>query len=225
MPLPGKPDEDKEELGMIISMNQFIQWIENATQRIQENKIYLTELDQAIGDGDHGINLSRGFKEVANKIKVTDYQDIGALFQDIGMVLLSKVGGASGPLYGTAFIKAASVLKGKTEVTVLEWQKSLQESVAGLKMRGKAELGNKTMLDVWEPMAMYIEQNGDELSWQELLAFCKEQMEKTKPLEAKKGRAAYLGPRSVGHYDPGAVSSYLLFESLCLTMIESGDNQ
>jgi dihydroxyacetone kinase-like protein len=208
---------------MIILLKHFIQWIENAAQRIQENKIYLTELDQAIGDGDHGINLSRGFNEVSKKIKATEYRDIGALFQDIGMVLLSKVGGASGPLYGTAFIKASTVLKGKTEITVLEWLNALQESVAGLKMRGKAELGNKTMLDVWEPVALYVEQKGEQLSWPELITFCKEQMEKTKSLEAKKGRAAYLGTRSIGHYDPGAVSSYILFETLCLTLIESGD--
>lgn len=199
----------------MIRYEDLIRWLEQANKKIQENKETLTELDQAVGDGDHGINLARGFNEVAAKISDRPATDIGALCQEVGMVLLSKVGGASGPLYATAFIKMAGVLKGKREISVGELSQAFREAVNGLKMRGKAETGNKTMVDVWEPVSAYVEEKKEDLSWERLKQFAREQMEKTKELEAKKGRAAYLGPRSAGHLDPGAVSSYYLFETLC----------
>lgn len=207
---------------MIIRLEDVVEWIRRANDRIQENKEYLTQLDQAIGDGDHGINMSRGFTEVLKKVSATNYQDIGAVFQDVGMTLLSKVGGASGPLFGTAFIKAAGVLKGKHEMTIEEFSQALQESVNGIKLRGKAQIGEKTMLDVWEPVASYIAQQGQETTWDKVKEYCQEQMEKTKSLEAKKGRASFLGGRSIGHLDPGAVSSYYLFATLCMTL-EKGE--
>jgi len=197
--------------------------------QIDKQKEYLTQLDQAIGDGDHGINITRGLKEVINKIHQTAYDDIGKLFQDIGMTLVSKVGGASGPLYGTAFIKAGQVLKGKQGITISELGQALQESVNGIKLRGKSQVGDKTMLDVWEPVTKYIQQNGNTLNIRNLISCAREQMENTKGLEAKKGRASFLGKRSIGHLDPGAVSSCLLFETLCsilpenLTEDEKGD--
>ncbi|MBA4494672.1 dihydroxyacetone kinase subunit L [Paenactinomyces guangxiensis] len=191
-----------------------------ANHTIQANKDYLSELDRAIGDGDHGINMARGFAEVQNKISRELNQDIGALCQNIAMTLLSKVGGASGPLYGTAFIKMASVFKGKEKVSLDEFSKALHEAVNGIKMRGKAAPGEKTLLDVWEPVSSYVAEYVADLSWQSLKSFAYQQMENTRPLEAKKGRASYLGPRSAGHLDPGAVSSYYLFEALCLTMLK-----
>jgi dihydroxyacetone kinase-like protein len=198
-----------------------IKWMETATAQIDKQKEYLTQLDQAIGDGDHGINMSRGLKEVINKIHQSDYDDIGKLFQDIGMTLVSKVGGASGPLYGTAFIKAGQVLKGKQEITICELGQAFQESVNGIKLRGKSQMGDKTMLDVWEPVTKYIQQNGNTLKIRELASYAREQMEKTKELEAKKGRASFLGKRSIGHLDPGAVSSCILFETLCSILEET----
>jgi dihydroxyacetone kinase-like protein len=194
--------------------------MELANVQIDKQKEYLTQLDQAIGDGDHGINMSKGFKEVIDKIHQTAYNDIGKLLQDIGMVLVSKVGGASGPLFGTAFIKAGQVLKGKQEIAISELGQAFQESVNGIKLRGKSQIGDKTMLDVWEPVTQYIQQKGSKLNIGELVSFAREQMENTKKLEAKKGRASFLGKRSIGHLDPGAVSSFLLFETLCSILLE-----
>ncbi|BCU81951.1 dihydroxyacetone kinase subunit L [Polycladomyces abyssicola] len=205
---------------MLIQSDHIIKWMELVNAQIDKQKEYLTQLDQAIGDGDHGINMTRGFKEVIQKIHQTTYDDIGKLFQDVGMVLVSKVGGASGPLYGTAFIKAGQVLKGKPEITINELGQAFQESVNGIKLRGKSQIGDKTMLDVWEPVTKYIQQNGNTLNIRELISYAREQMEHTKELEAKKGRASFLGKRSIGHLDPGAVSSCILFETLCSILLE-----
>jgi dihydroxyacetone kinase-like protein len=196
--------------------------MELLNSQIVRHKEYLTQLDQAIGDGDHGINMARGLKEIISKIDQNTYQDMGKILQDIAMALISKVGGASGPLFGTAFMKAAQVLKGKGEITISELGQAFQESVNGIKLRGKTQLGDKTMLDVWEPVTQYLNQNKETLNLRELISYAKEQMEKTKELEAKKGRAFFLGIRSIGHLDPGAVSSFFLFETLCLALL--GEN-
>ena len=171
---------------MLIKADHIIKWMELANVQIDKQKEYLTQLDQAIGDGDHGINMSKGFKEVIDKIHQTAYNDIGKLLQDIGMVLVSKVGGASGPLFGTAFIKAGQVLKGKQEIAISELGQAFQESVNGIKLRGKSQIGDKTMLDVWEPVTQYIQQKGSKLNIGELVSFAREQIENTKKLEAKK---------------------------------------
>ncbi|SEN13230.1 dihydroxyacetone kinase subunit DhaL [Lihuaxuella thermophila] len=210
---------------MTLDGTKFVNWIRRANRRIQENKDYLSELDRAIGDGDHGINMARGFAEAAQRLTGSADQDLGALCQQVAMALLSKVGGASGPLFGTAFLKMAGVWKGKDHASVHELSLALREAVNGIKMRGKAELGDKTMVDVWEPVSRFVAEKAEHLSWRELCVFAEEQMDKTKPLQAKKGRAAYLGPRSSGHLDPGAVSSFFLFEALCETMEESGGDR
>lgn len=188
-------------------------WLTNLNKVYQQEKMYLTELDQAIGDGDHGINMARGFKELSQKLETAEYQDIGALFKDAGMVLLSKIGGASGPLYGTVFIKAAGALKDKGEATREELTAAFAESLEGLKLRGKAGLNDKTMLDVWIPAVEFL-QNHEKVDWDEFIQLTEEKMEGTKELEAKKGRASYLGARSVGHIDPGAASSHYFFAEL-----------
>lgn len=207
----------------MIRLEQLHEWLEKANEKIQNNKEFLTQLDQAIGDGDHGINMSRGFKEAINKIRASTYHDIGSFFQDVSMVFIAKVGGASGPLYGTAFMKAAMALKGKSVLTIQELAFALKESVSGIKMRGNAQAGEKTMLDVWEPVVDYLASSGDSFSWQEVRRISLEQMEHTRQMEARKGRAAYLGSRSVGHLDPGSVSSAYLFEALAETMEGSED--
>lgn len=199
---------------MEIGIEQAKVWITKANQRIQENKQLLTELDQAIGDGDHGFNMTRGFQEVINKMDQSNYKDLGSLFQEIGMTLLTKVGGASGPLYGTAFMKAAVVLKGKQTIDVKGLGEAFVESVHGMKLRGKAELGDKTMIDVWEPVTAYLIDNSKNLDWEKFITFSREKMESTKEMEAKRGRAAYLGKRSMGHIDAGSASSHYIFEAL-----------
>lgn len=202
----------------LITLKQVESWLIEANRILQEKKAYLTELDQAIGDGDHGINLARGFQEVAKNLSDQSAPDIGALLKNVAMTLLSKVGGASGPLYGTAFLKMSTALKDKVEAAPEEFARALAEAADGIQMRGKAQVGDKTMLDVWKPMADLAVQQGNRLSWEALLQCSLKQMESTRNLEAKKGRAAYLGRRSVGHLDPGAVSTHYLFEALSGTM-------
>jgi dihydroxyacetone kinase-like protein len=198
-----------------IQMNQqdIRNWLLITNERIQDQKDYLSELDRAIGDGDHGVNIARGFQEVINKIENQDFPDIGSLLQQVAMTLIGKVGGASGPLFGTAFLKAAAALKGKDQFTNKDLANALNEALNGIKQRGKAEKGEKTMVDVWEPVIT--KWLGDpELGMDELKDFTQKCMEETKEMEARKGRAAYLGKRSVGTFDPGAVSSAILLDSL-----------
>lgn len=207
---------------MAISKEQVIGWLNKTNERIQANKEYLTELDQQIGDGDHGINMARGFREVAAALESNAQGDIGALLHQAGMVLISKVGGASGPLYGTALMKMGAALKGKSEISLTDLAQALQEAIAGIKLRGKAQTGDKTMLDLWEPFAAFIGQSASGFTYDQFRALCEEQLEHIKQLEAKRGRASFLGSRSIGHLDPGAVSSYYLFDSLCQIITESG---
>ncbi|MEY8000298.1 dihydroxyacetone kinase subunit DhaL [Clostridium sp. Mt-5] len=182
---------------------------------IGENKDYLTKLDAAIGDGDHGLNLDRGFEAVRKKLKNEGESDIGNILKDVGMTLVSNVGGASGPLYGTAFMKAAVTVKGKNTVDINDFFKMLQEALAGIKMRGKAELGDKTMIDSIEPAVNSLKNSLDKrLNDVEALKNVRDEALKgvnnTKNISARKGRASYLGERSIGHQDPGATSSYLI---------------
>ncbi|MFB5164664.1 dihydroxyacetone kinase subunit DhaL [Parageobacillus toebii] len=198
---------------MAFDMEQAKRWMNIANDKIQQQKQYLTELDQAIGDGDHGLNMARGFQEVVEKISSANYEDLGSLFKDVSMTLIAKVGGASGPLYGTAFLKMSLALAGKKEADDKELIAALEAALDGIKARGKANVGEKTMVDVWEPVMEFLREKGS-IHTKEAALLAKEKMEHTKELEAKKGRAAYLGKRSIGHIDPGSASSYLLFAAL-----------
>ncbi|WP_368993779.1 dihydroxyacetone kinase subunit DhaL [Caldifermentibacillus hisashii] len=197
-------------------------WMEALNEKIQKHKEYLSELDQAIGDGDHGVNMARGFQEVMNKLSDADYATPSDLLKDVAMVLMSKVGGASGPLYGTAFLKMAMATKNKEKLTEEDLTFAVEEAIKGLEQRGKAQLKDKTMLDVWMPVHHYMKQ-GSPIDWGKLEATAKGAMEATKELLALKGRAAYLKERSVGHIDPGSVSSYYLFQTLAETMKEGDE--
>lgn len=199
---------------MLISIDQIKLWLLNLNKRLQEKKEYLTDLDQAIGDGDHGLNMARGFKEVSTKIQNTEYETIGALLKDTGMTLLAKVGGASGPLYGTAFLKAAAVIGDKPSITVEDLSTAFEAGLDGIMVRGKANLSDKTMIDVWQPVVNYLKNNHENMDWDEVIRIASENMEATKEMEAKKGRAAYLGKRSIGHIDPGSASSNYFFSEL-----------
>lgn len=199
---------------MELTCQQIKSWLIHLSKLILEKKEELSLYDQVIGDGDHGINLARGFKEVEQLVKETEDENIGALFQRISLVLLSKVGGASGPLYSTAFLKMAAVCKGKEVLSLPEWESALKEALKGLKMRGKAEPGDKTMIDVWEPVVDYMVQAKQDFSWQKVKELAAQSMEGTKDLQARKGRASFLGERSIGYVDPGAVSSCYFFQTL-----------
>jgi dihydroxyacetone kinase-like protein len=203
---------------MTISRDQFIVWIKDFAGVIAENKEYLTGLDSAIGDADHGINMNRGFQAVLAKLPAFENQDIGSIAKNIGMVLISTVGGASGPLYGTLFMQIGKETAGKLELTLNDWTAALDSGVNGVMMRGKASLGDKTMLDSLIPALNTLKDcsaNGtslaDALSASEKAA--EQGMLSTTPLVAKKGRASYLGERSAGTQDPGATSSYFLLKT------------
>jgi dihydroxyacetone kinase-like protein len=186
---------------------------------IGEQKQYLSDLDQAIGDGDHGFNMARGFEAVMAKLKDAPGADIGDVLKTTAMALISNVGGASGPLYGTLFLKASGPAKGLTEIDLAGFVPLLKEGVLGVQARGKAELGEKTMIDVLLPVLESLEKDSAAgLSGKEAFAraetLAAECVEKTKGIIAKKGRASYLGERSLGHIDPGAASSHLIISTI-----------
>ena len=187
-------------------------------ERIAANKDFLTELDREIGDSDHGINMARGFQAVMEKLSPDD-TDIGATLKKVGMTLLSKVGGASGPLYGTAYMEAGKITAGKTELTVQDMKAVLEAAIAGIQKRGKAVRGEKTMLDAIIPAAeTFSSKIADASDMATALdAACeaaKEGVEYTKTIIATKGRASYLAKRSIGHQDPGATSAMITLEAI-----------
>ncbi|MEI2383672.1 dihydroxyacetone kinase subunit DhaL [Breoghania sp. JC706] len=188
-------------------------WIEKTAAVMAENRTYLTELDSAIGDADHGNNMDRGYKAVVEKLPEGD--DIGALLKAVSMALISKVGGAAGPLYGTMFLQGSKPLMGKSEIGFDELAQFFDDAVAGVKMRGKAEAGEKTMLDALVPAAEAFRKAGDlDAGLKAAVAAAEQGMKDTIPLIAKKGRASYLGERSRDHQDPGATSSYMIVKAL-----------
>jgi phosphoenolpyruvate---glycerone phosphotransferase subunit DhaL len=189
-------------------------WIGDYAGAIAEQRQELVRLDTAIGDGDHGTNMDRGMRAAVEKLEATDGDDIGALLKAVGMALVSKVGGAAGPLYGTLFLQMGTASAGRTELDLAGWTAALEAGVKGVQARGKAEPGDKTMIDALAP-AVEALQAGSELgdALRASADAARAGMEATVPLEARRGRASYLGPRSVGHQDPGATSSYLLLRS------------
>lgn len=187
-------------------------------KKIEAEKDFLTELDNEIGDGDHGINLARGFKSVEEKLPTFSDKDIGAILKGVGTQLVSTVGGASGPLYGTAFMKAGNVCKGKMEITNAEFVAALDAAINGVKMRGKAVEGEKTMLDALCPAYKALKDGvdgGKTLidAMTEAVDAAVKGVEYTKTIIATKGRASYLKERSIGHQDPGATSSLFMLQT------------
>ena len=187
-------------------------------ESIIANKDFLTELDREIGDSDHGINMARGFHAVLEKVD-PEASDIGAVLKKAGMTLLSTVGGASGPLYGTAYMEAGKVLAGKSELSAEDMKSVFTAAIAGIQKRGKAVSGEKTMLDAIIPasetFAQRVSEGADIVS--ALDSACesaREGVEFTKTIIATKGRASYLGERSIGHQDPGATSATLTLEAV-----------
>lgn len=203
----------------MIEKNIIINIILKITDEIIKNEEYLTDLDREIGDGDHGVNIARGFSEIKNQIETLKTLEISVLFQRMGMILLTKVGGASGAIYGTAFMSAGAELKNKEEFTKETVVEVLKAMIDGIQKRGKAVLGEKTMLDTIIPVYEYLLENINKKTnielKNEVLEIAKKGMESTKDILATKGRASYLGERSIGHLDPGAVSSFLMIKVIC----------
>ena len=203
---------------MSITRDDTLNWVKAIADVISENSTYLTELDAAIGDADHGANMNRGFKAVMNKLPEISDKDIGTIFKTVGMTLISTVGGAGGPLYGTFFLQVGMKTAGKMELTLTDWTDALEAALNGVVMRGKAELGDKTMVDALTPAVAALKQSIPESQpiskALELSAeAARKGMESTIPLVARKGRASYLGERSAGHQDPGATSSFLILKA------------
>ena len=199
-----------------------LRWLERYAGILAEKKDHLTALDSAIGDADHGANMHRGFQAVVAKIPSLEGKDVGEVFKTTAMTLISTVGGASGPLYGTFFLQAGAGLSGHRTLSPQEFAASLEKGVAGVIQRGKAALGDKTMVDVLEPTIATLRKTVDagELtpsSLAEVAAQAEECARATSPLLARKGRASYLGERSRGHQDPGATSAAYLFAALAET--------
>lgn len=186
---------------------QALTWMEKFNEKIQTNKDYLSQLDSPIGDGDHGGNMARGMASVMQELSEKDYETADQVFKVVAMQLLSKVGGASGPLYGSAFMGISKASQADTDLAVV-----LQAGLDMIQKRGKADLGEKTMVDVWVPVIAALREN------QLTVEVIREAVQATKDILATKGRASYVGERSIGHIDPGSFSSGLLFEA----MLEAG---
>jgi phosphoenolpyruvate---glycerone phosphotransferase subunit DhaL len=213
---------------MSVTYDDVLDWIRKFAAEVEANKEYLTQLDAAVGDGDHGINMQRGMSAVTAKVDAqAGEQDVGALLKTVGMTLLSTVGGAGGPLYGTLFLQMGTAASGKGELSPDDWAAALGAGIAGVQARGKAEPGDKTMIDALLPGRDALEAAlGGGATFADALrqsATAAEQgMRETIPLVARKGRASYLGERSAGHQDPGATSSHLLLEAAAETWGGSG---
>ena len=200
---------------------KFLELLDKAADEIIENEEFLTDLDRKIGDSDHGINMKRGCGEIKKMLPEYKELEVSEILTKCAMTLMTKVGGASGPLYGTAFMKAGTALKGKDENEILNNSvlcNALNEAVTGIKERGKAEKGDKTMIDVLIPALEEFSAAQETESKKEILKRmvkkAREALEYTKTIPAKKGRASYLGERSIGTEDPGAYSSYLILKSI-----------
>lgn len=196
-----------------------IEVIGKINEKIDLKKEYLTELDAAIGDGDHGLNMSKGFNAVVDKLKDDDGSNIGNIFKKTGMALVSNVGGASGPLYGTAFMKGSMMVNNKDNIDIYDFINVLKAALDGIKQRGKAVEGEKTMIDALEPAIKAMEEelkNSDnpKIVLEKGKNAAKKGVEFTKEIKATKGRASYLGDRSIGHQDAGATSMYYILETI-----------
>lgn len=201
-----------------MTKSQVLQWLENCNEVMTAQRDYLTQLDTEIGDADHGLNMQRGFSKALEKVATVAEKDIGTILKTVGMTLLSQVGGASGPLYGSLFIKGAQSAVGKEELSNDELVTVLKQGVEGIIARGRAELGDKTMCDVWLPVLAELETADKSQSlgalFESTVKKAEESVAATIPLVAKKGRASYLGERSAGHQDPGATSTMYMIKAL-----------
>jgi dihydroxyacetone kinase-like protein len=200
-----------------LSSHDILRWLGECVDVFAANKDRLTALDSAIGDGDHGANMARGFTAVRAKLPELVDKDIGTIFKAVAMTLISTVGGASGPLYGTFFLQAAGPARGKPELLSPELLASFEAGIDGVIHRGKAAVGDKTMVDALVPAIEGLrprDNDSIEAALARAAQAARVGADTTVPMIARKGRASYLGKRSAGHLDPGAESSVLFFEAL-----------
>ena len=192
---------------------------------MEEHRRYLTKLDSDIGDGDHGNNMHRGFQAVLERLDGADPSSPADVLKTVSMALVSRVGGAAGPLYGTAFLRASSALQDKDEISAQDAAEALEAALGGIKQRGKAEAGDKTIVDALEPAveaAKGAAADGNAAQvFRAAADAAGEGAEATVPLTARKGRASYLGDRARGHRDPGATSTYYLLDAAARTLESS----
>ena len=203
---------------MSVPYELVVRFIRDYARAIEENRDYLTQLDSPIGDADHGINMHRGMEAALAKLDGLAAGDIGTLLRTVGMTLVSTVGGAGGPLYGTLFMQMGMAASGKAELSPRDWAEAVERGLQGVVNLGKAEPGDKTMVDALTPARDALKEALDEgASFADALrraaAAAEEGMKATIPMVARKGRASYRGDRSAGHQDPGATSSYLLMKA------------
>jgi len=200
---------------MAVRRQDILAWLADLQCIYADNRDRLTELDSAIGDADHGINMERGFTAVRNELAANPPADIAAIFQTVATVLIRTVGGAAGPLYGTFFLRAAAACAGKTQLETADVVAMFQAGIEGLQQRGKAVPQDKTMVDALLPALDAMKKEGAGLArvLEAATAAAEAGMLSTIPMQARKGRASYLGARSIGHQDPGATSAYLLLKT------------
>lgn len=210
----------------VISQVQVNDWLKGIASAMSKDKDYLSQLDAAIGDADHGINMDRGFQKVLLKTESFDGKDIGAILKDTGMTLISSVGGASGPLYGKFFMQMGMALKGKMELTLEDLCVGISKGLDGVKGIGKASVGDKTMVDVWTPVVESLNESVNqnetlEIASTKMVEAAEVGLKSTINMIARKGRASYLGERSIGHQDPGATSSCSIVKVLQGIIVEN----
>lgn len=195
-----------------LSVADLATWVRRSAALIAEHAEELTDLDAAIGDADHGTNMKRGLAAAAEAVQAGSFASADTLLKKVGTTLVSTVGGASGPLYGTFFLRAGGAVAGLEVLDAQALASALEAGVGGLAARGRATTGEKTMLDAWSPALEALRAQPDDLA--AAVRAAAEGREATKPMVATKGRASYLGERSVGHIDPGAASTVLLLTAL-----------
>ncbi len=199
---------------MAITREQILDWMRRFAAEMAEHREELVRLDTAIGDGDHGTNMDRGMRKAIEKLDGAEQADGGTALKTVAMALISSVGGAAGPLYGTLFLQMGTALAGKSEIELADYAQAWRKGLAGVQSRGKAEPGDKTMVDALIPSVEALESASDlESGLREAAQAAETGMKATIPLVARKGRASYLGERSKDHQDPGATSTFYLFKS------------
>jgi phosphoenolpyruvate---glycerone phosphotransferase subunit DhaL len=197
-----------------INRDTVVDWMRRFAGEMSEHREELVKLDTAIGDGDHGTNMDRGMKKAVEKLGEDELPDPGAVLKTTAMTLVSTVGGAAGPLYGTLFLQMGTALAGQEEVDLPAYAAAWRKGLEGVQMRGKAEPGDKTMVDALIPAVEALESAQDlDSGLREAAEAAERGMQATTPLVARKGRASYLGERSKDHQDPGATSTYYLYKS------------
>jgi dihydroxyacetone kinase-like protein len=204
---------------LAVNRDTVLEWMRAFAASMQEHRQELVALDTAIGDGDHGTNMDRGMRKALEKLESQEQADAGAVLKTVAMALVSNVGGAAGPLYGTLLLQVGTALAGRDEVDLEAYASAWRKGIEGVQARGKAQLGDKTMLDALVPGAEALENASDlDSGLREAASAAESGMRDTIPLVARKGRASYLGERSKDHQDPGATSTFYLYQTAADTL-------